>query len=95
MFMKRYRMNQLTIDPTARRMSMLLQARQQQISGAVWRTHRVVKFMVKVKLMENRVNSHVGRVMVAKVMTQKRRPGIMRKTNSTDRQIQTNIVETL
>jgi hypothetical protein len=50
--------------------------------------------MVKVKLMENRVKSHVGRVMVAKVMTQKRRPGIMRKTNRTVRQIQTNIVET-
>lgn len=34
------------------------------------KTYRVVKFMVKVKLMEKSVNSHEGRVMVPKVMTQ-------------------------
>lgn len=33
-------------------------------------TYKVVKFMVNVKLMENSVNSHVGSVMVEKVMIQ-------------------------
>lgn len=33
-------------------------------------TYRVVKFMVKVRLIENNVNSHVGSVMVVKVMSQ-------------------------
>jgi hypothetical protein len=37
---------------------------------------RVVKFMVKVKLMEKRVKSHVGRVRVVKVISQYRKPGI-------------------
>lgn len=37
--------------------------------------YRVVKFMVKVKLMENSVKSHVGKVMVVKVMIQYRAPG--------------------
>lgn len=36
----------------------------------------VVKFMVKVKLIEKSVNSHVGRVMVVKVITQYRRLGM-------------------
>lgn len=31
---------------------------------------KVVKFIVKVKLIEKRVNSHVGKVMVVKVMAQ-------------------------
>ena len=35
----------------------------------------MVKFMVKVKLMEKRVNNHVGKVMVAKVMSQRSAPG--------------------
>lgn len=62
--------------------------------GALRRTHSVVKFMVKVKLMENNVKSHVGRVMVAKVINQKRRPGMMLKTNRTDRPSEANTVET-
>lgn len=33
-------------------------------------TYNVVKFMVKVRLMEKSVKSHVGRVMVQKVITQ-------------------------
>lgn len=33
-------------------------------------TYSVVKFMVNVKLMEKSVKSHVGRVMVEKVMSQ-------------------------
>lgn len=35
--------------------------------------------MVKVKLMENRVNSHVGRVMVVNVMIQYKAPGRTRR----------------
>jgi hypothetical protein len=31
-------------------------------------SYKVVKFMVKVRLMENKVKSHVGSVMVVKVM---------------------------
>lgn len=37
--------------------------------------YRVVAFMVKVKLVENRVNSTVGRVMVVNVMIQRRIAG--------------------
>lgn len=37
--------------------------------------YKVVKFIVKVRLMENRVKSHVGRVMVVKVMIQYNAPG--------------------
>lgn len=33
-------------------------------------TYKVVKFMVKVKLMEKSVKSHVGSVIVQKVMIQ-------------------------
>ena len=39
-------------------------------------THRVVKFIVKVKLVEKRANSTVGRVIVVKVMIQMSMPGI-------------------
>lgn len=44
---------------------------------APWRgtTYRVVKFIVKVRLMEKSVNSQVGRVMVVKVITQYRALG--------------------
>lgn len=35
-------------------------------------TYRVVKFMVKVKLIEKSVNSHVGKVIVAKAINQYR-----------------------
>jgi hypothetical protein len=44
-----------------------------------------VKFIVKVKLMENSVNSHVGSVMVAKVISQKSTPGMMLKSDRTGR----------
>jgi hypothetical protein len=40
----------------------------------------VVKFMVKVRLMEKSVNNHVGSVMVVKVMSHKRAPGRKLKT---------------
>ena len=45
-------------------------------------THRVVKFMVKVKLVENSVKSHVGSVIVENVMSQYSTPGTTRKVNS-------------
>ena len=41
------------------------------------RTHKVVKFIVKVRLIEKSVKSHVGRVIVVNVINQKSRPGIM------------------
>jgi hypothetical protein len=44
--------------------------------GVCKMTDMVVKFMVKVRDIEKRVNSHVGRVMVAKVISQKSNPGI-------------------
>jgi hypothetical protein len=53
----------------------------------------VVKFIVKVKLMEKSVNSHVGRVMVAKVINQKSRPGMMLRRKRTDRPREANTVE--
>jgi hypothetical protein len=56
-------------------------------------THRVVKFIVKVKLMENSVNSHVGSVMVAKVISQKRMPGIKLKSDRTGRPKEANMDE--
>jgi len=42
--------------------------------------HSVVKFIVNVRLMEKRVKSHVGRVIVVKVMIQYRVPGSTRRT---------------
>ena len=39
-------------------------------------TYRVVKFIVKVKLVEKRAKRTVGRVMVVKVMIQISMPGI-------------------
>lgn len=48
-------------------------------------TYKVVKFIVKVKLIENKVKSHVGRVMVAKVMIQYSVPGSTVKTRSITR----------
>ena len=39
-------------------------------------TYKVVKFMVKVRLIEKRVKSHVGSVMVVKVIAQYRKLGI-------------------
>jgi hypothetical protein len=50
-------------------------------------THSVVKFIVNVRLIENRVNNHVGRVMVVKVMTQYRTLGTTWKRNRKRRPI--------
>lgn len=56
-------------------------------------THSVVKFIVKVKLIENSVNSHVGSVMVAKVISQKSAPGMMLKSDRTDLPKEVNMDE--
>jgi hypothetical protein len=56
-------------------------------------TYRVVKFMVKVKLIEKSVNSHVGRVMVAKVITQYRKLGMTWKKKENSHPIHPTMVE--
>lgn len=48
----------------------------QVVGHRLARTNSVVKFMVKVKLVEKSVNSHVGKEIEVKVMSQKRTPGI-------------------
>ena len=75
-------MNQLTVEPTNSAIKSL------QLSAGVVSTseytYNVVKFMVKVKLIEKRVNSHVGNVMVLNVMSQTSAPGTIltrKKTN--------------
>jgi hypothetical protein len=56
-------------------------------------THSVVKFIVKVKLMENNVNSHVGSVIVVKVISQKSAPGMMLKSDKTSLPKEANMDE--
>ena len=68
--MKRYRTNQLTVDPMTRAMSMLLAIVSRVSTYCLVVTHSVVKFIVKVKLIEKIAKSHVGRVIVAKVISQ-------------------------
>ena len=45
----------------------------------------MVKFIVNVKLMENRVKSHVGSVIVVKVINQNNRPGMTLSRRKTHR----------
>ena len=47
------------------------------------RAHKVVKFIVKVKLVENSANSSVGSVIVVKVIVQTSNPGIAFPITST------------
>jgi hypothetical protein len=54
--------------------------------------YRVVKFIVNVKVVEKRVNSHVGRVIVVKVIVQNKRPGMTRKTANMTRPRMPNVV---
>jgi hypothetical protein len=75
MFRNRYLMNQLMVDANARIMSrlgyissVLLINMCPLVPGE--ETYSVVKFMVNVRLVENRVKSHVGSVSVVKVMSQ-------------------------
>ena len=44
--------------------------------------YRVVKFIVNVRVVEKRVNSHVGRVIVVNVIVQYSSPGMTRSTAS-------------
>lgn len=67
-------MNQLTVDTRTRKINILEDhVRSATVSPkdhVQTKTYRVVKFMVKVKLMEKSVKSHVGSVIVEKVMIQ-------------------------
>ena len=69
MFRKRYLTSHDTREAKARRMSKLVDLVNYSCKGANL-TYRVVKFMVKVRLMEKRVKRMVGRVMVEKVTIQ-------------------------
>jgi hypothetical protein len=73
-------MNQLTVDTIARKIKRLLSLAPSPFHSR--KTYSVVKFMVKVKLSENRVNNHVGNVMVVNVMIQKRAPGMKDRTET-------------
>lgn len=53
----------------------------------------MVKFMVKVRLIENNVNSHVGSVMVVKVMSQYRARGMTWKVKVNTQPIHPAIVD--
>lgn len=55
--------------------------------------YSVVKFMVKVRLMEKSVKSHVGRVRVEKVMIQYRRLGMTWKKTVNSQPSQPAMVE--
>lgn len=70
-------MNQATVDTSPSTINILWFT----VSGGVYSTsgdtYMVVKFMVNVKLMENSVNSHVGSVIVAKVISQYSRLGMV------------------
>ena len=64
-------MNQLMVDTRARTINILRVIDQQQSRDRVktkTKTYIVVKFMVKVKLIEKSVKSHVGSVSVANVI---------------------------
>ena len=69
MFMNRYRTSHETKEPKARTISML-QSVNSDHPRSCTPTHSVVKFMVKVRLVENRVKRKVGRVMEVKVTSQ-------------------------
>lgn len=69
-------MNQLTVDTRTRKINILEDdVRSATVSTKFMdpvrtKTYTVVKFMVNVKLMEKSVKSHVGSVIVEKVMIQ-------------------------
>ena len=77
---KRYRTAHDTAEPTVRIIKML-----PKIVSPIWCTterteaHIEVNERVKVKLMEKRVKSHVGNVMVTKVTDQYKTLGMARK----------------
>lgn len=77
MFRNRYLTIHETRDANARRMSILvLISLLQDHFHLVTYTYSVVKFIVNVKLVENRAKSSVGKVIVVNVMIQISRPGM-------------------
>ena len=77
MFMNRYRTSHEIREPKANTMSMLQSVRSDHLHKCT-STHRVVKFMVNVRLVENRVKRKVGKVMDVKVTSQYRIAGTRR-----------------
>ena len=75
MFRKRYRTIHVTSEAKARMMTMLF-----YISfdfSSFWnRSDRVVAFIVKVRVVENKANRNVGIVIVVNVISQTNVPGI-------------------
>ena len=67
-------MNQLIVETIARKINSLALSELAPSQGRS--TYKVVKFMVKVQDIEKRVNSHVGSVIVVKVITQRSAPGM-------------------
>lgn len=84
MFRNLYLTSHDTREAKARRMSKLVDLANCRCKGYIL-TYRVVKFMVKVRLMEKRVKRMVGRVMVEKVTIQKRSPGMNLAMSNNDR----------
>ena len=77
MFRKRYLTIHETRDANARTMSILcLVSLLRGHCHLVTLTYSVVKFIVNVKLVENRANSTVGKVIVVNVMIQISKPGM-------------------
>ena len=76
MLRKRYLTIQEIIEAKARIISILVGGQHKMVKHRIDGTHRVVKFMVKVKLVEKRAKRRVGNVMVVKVMIQISSPGI-------------------
>lgn len=77
MFRKRYRTTHDTSDTIARAMRILKSINSLQQKGIIV-AYNVVKFIVKVRLVEKSLNSKVGRVMEVNVTTQYRTAGMSR-----------------
>ena len=77
MFMKRYRTSHEIMEPKARTINMLGIVSHETNQEAM-STYRVVKFIVTVRLVENRLKRTVGRVMEVKVTSQYRNVGMKR-----------------
>ena len=76
MFKNLYRTSHDTREAKAKAMSILSKTRLGTRTSIIRETaHKVVKFIVNVKLVEKRVYKLVGRVRVVKVKSQYRSPG--------------------
>ena len=82
MFINRYRTSHEIREPQARTMSMLQSVNLDRPYSCT-STHSVVKFMVKVRLVEKRVKRKVGRVMEVKVTSQYKMAGTRRTPSET------------